>query len=650
MDEQTCQQEPRSLSRPNKRIQRSRKGCLYCRRRKIKCDEQSPSCGECSRLGRRCDTTTPIFRQQNKWSFARDTSPRCPSPSASSTRRTTGSATTENSWVQIPPEVVFVNDGLQGEDPAQQHHADAEALDEPSQDTGRRTTASNTTTAGHDVSLEITEPPAVGRIDESEIGHPSGTSSNTPHEIREATTASRTDIGENRETSFFLRHFSETPGRWMDLFDLDCYYSRQVPVLARHNLLVKYAACAFAAKQLGQVHGNKAVRGGVANKLSGMERWPERGAIDFNWFGMKYYDKSILLLMQYISEGTHAHRDSYNRRYNDEIIVAATILSCYEFLTATAAGWSRHLDGTQSLLRLTNQDDLFQFQPSPRPSPVPLTPPKALRAAFWNFARQDFLASLITRKHTRLNLDDLGMWRAMGLLVDEIGFISLSNSSEASEGPPRDDMTSNTLVWLLCKTANFIATNSKAASNGDHSDIAADEDQQVTTWRALDIEITAWYNGLPDTFQPSARITLPDSSPPNLRWETWYANSMCASTMQSYHMARMLLLINRPAKLLLDCPPSYSPEAAAHRQDLLSVYRSMQTELRNHAIEICSIAQGRPDDSARVHMLQPLYFAGRCLTDTKDQEVVIELMNNIEKDLGWATEYRVKQLFQEWGT
>ncbi|KAH8657713.1 hypothetical protein BX600DRAFT_514269 [Xylariales sp. PMI_506] len=511
----------------------------------------------------------------------------------------------------------------------------------------------NAALAGHGISEENIETPMVLHLDRPEIQHRQSASSQTQcGGSRTAEADESLNAEENRETSFFLRHFSETPGWWMDLFDLDCYYSRQVPVLARHNPLVKYAACAFAAKQLGRVHGRKSVRGGVANRLAGMEVWPQRGTVDYMWFGMKYYDKSISLLMEYISEGSHAyHRDDYNRRYDDETIVAATILCNYEFLSATTTGWSRHLDGTQSLLRLTNQEGLFQFEPSPRLSPGTSTPPKALRAAFWNFARQDFLASIITCKHTRLNVDDLDMWRAMGLLLNEGGLVCPSNSTETSEAVMQDDMISNALVWLLCKIGNFVAANfPEVSSGGDHSDVVADEALQEATWRTLDLELSAWHEGLPATFQPSARIPI-ESASPNIRSETWYSNSMCASTMQSYHLARMLLLIHQPAKLLLESSlPLRSSARLAQRQDLLSGYRSMQSQLRSHAIEICSIAQGRPDDGARVHSLQPLYFAGRCLTDPRDQEIVMQHIKSIETDLGWATEYRVEQLRQEWET
>lgn len=201
--------------------------------------------------------------------------------------------------------------------------------------------------------------------------------------------------------SFFLRQFSEVTARWMDLFDLDLYYSRQVPVLARSNSLVKYAACALAAKQLGRVKGRKTIFGGFSHRLAKMETWSDNGNTsscpDYLWYGMKYYDKSISLLMETISAdengtGRGTRRDDYNRRYDDQTIVAATLLCVYEFLSATTTGWSQHLDGTSSLLMVTNQDLLFQFQPSPRPFGGATTPPKALRAPFWIFVRQDSLA------------------------------------------------------------------------------------------------------------------------------------------------------------------------------------------------------------------------------------------------------------------
>lgn len=42
-------------------------------------------------------------------------------------------------------------------------------------------------------------------------------------------------------------------------------------------------------------------------------------------------------------------------------------------------------------------------------------------------------------------------------------------------------------------------------------------------------------------------------------------------------------------------------------------------------------------------------MAGQCLSEMSERKVVIDLLRGIEKDLGWATEYRVRQLLEQWG-
>jgi hypothetical protein len=99
------------------------------------------------------------------------------------------------------------------------------------------------------------------------------------------------------EVAFLLRHYTEGPGLWMDLFDLGTYFASCVPVRARLNPLLKYAACAYAAKQLGRVKGAKAKMGGVCSRQAIMEVWHDKDN-DFAWIGAKYYEKAIQLLMK----------------------------------------------------------------------------------------------------------------------------------------------------------------------------------------------------------------------------------------------------------------------------------------------------------------------------------------------------------------
>ena len=213
-------------------------------------------------------------------------------------------------------------------------------------------------------------------------------------------------------------------------------------------------------------------------------------------------------------------------------------------------------------------------------------------------------------------------------------------------------MISNALIWLMSKIVNFLAS-------GDSVDHVYPQDRLspngilginqmllLERWKELEKELEIWYQGLPDTFSPCARLPpinngrVPADSPRSLFSEIWYSMPMCASTMQSYHMARTILLINRPH------------ESTARRSTVASrlhSYRSIEKEVRYHSHETIGIALGRPEGSVRIHQVQPLFVAGQCLTETRERRTVLDLLRGIESDLGWATEYRVQQLLKEWG-
>ena len=210
----------------------------------------------------------------------------------------------------------------------------------------------------------------------------------------------------------------------MDLFDLDTYFGSQVPILSRSYPLLKYASCAYAAKQIGLANGVKAIVGGNCSRQASMKVY-EGSSVDWEWVGAYYYDKSITLLRDTMHQeqdesrainhhlmtriweapesphGSDAPLRGLNsdramvRLRSDEVIAATAILCGYEFMSATGAAWSRHLSGTKSLLDITGGSMMPLELPalnsvlsSPRRSPS-----KARRATFWEFARQDYLAA-----------------------------------------------------------------------------------------------------------------------------------------------------------------------------------------------------------------------------------------------------------------
>jgi hypothetical protein len=215
----------------------------------------------------------------------------------------------------------------------------------------------------------------------------------------------------------------------------------------------------------------------------------------------------------------------------------------------------------------------------------------------------------------------------------------------------REDMIANALIWLLSKIVNFIASGDSidnvypqnpASPNGI---IGINQMVLLERWKELETELDIWYRGLPETFNPCAKLgqiidgRVSVHSARMIFSEIWYSNPICASAMQLYHMARIILIMNKPH------------ESTARRSTLttrLHSYRDIEVVTRHHSFQICSIALGRPEGSVRIQQVQPLFVAGQCLTDTKERNAVLSLLRGIETDLGWATDYRVKQLLREW--
>lgn len=216
----------------------------------------------------------------------------------------------------------------------------------------------------------------------------------------------------------------------MDLFDLGSYFASYVPVKAVTDPLLKYSACAYAAKQLGRVKGPKGHASSAFSRRASTNIWPDPERVDWYFLGAEYYDKAIELLMKALKHDGQApplntaegleqwqatelchdaeHGHSYKRRrrseksrlssaHSDEVLAATAILSVYEFLDATGPAWNRHLSGVKSLLDIAETGIMPLEHVSP--DGTSLAPArkhgfsKSRRATFWNFARQDYLSA-----------------------------------------------------------------------------------------------------------------------------------------------------------------------------------------------------------------------------------------------------------------
>ncbi|KAF7672307.1 c6 zinc finger domain-containing protein [Alternaria burnsii] len=721
---------------------RSRTGCLTCRQRKLKCDEKKPVCGQCTKASRECIPSSGIvFRHQHNASmngedsgdenslkgfyaykntfdedaiwmdipkhvtFINTTNPyldpgtpdfdnmstaSMESPGPFETR-SLPSWRTHSNFHSVTSTPSSMGPDLAPTSVPFCYTPDLEALPPLMQSPPASVVG---TPLSPPLSLCNRRIHPVMDFTASTASPPIDPRLNSPydsadHMHRSVSIASsrrsppRSDSGvsivqDDHEIAFLLRWFSEGPGYWMDLYDLGTYFASYVPVQARENPLLKYAAVACAAKSLARVQGRKPVMGGSVTRQARMEQYPEASMVDWKHKAAVYYDTAVSLLLQalkmdvasspdesecelrntnsaYDGPAPKRRRTSSNTSFvsnTDELLAASAILCVYEFLDTSVSDWTKHLNGAKSLLVLSQE----HVMPLQLPKPTSSVPSasfnfasKARRATFWNIARQDMLAAFINKTNTRLDTEDLSLWREAGLKIDDQGYIMPSNTTVCGfpedNDVMREDLICNALVWLMAKLVNFMAAGDEVSNEAGMAWAGVPQRTLLDYWFSLRKQFQVWHDGLPVTFKPSARVPSQASGPMSTNdnvsmfTEVWYSIPMCASTMQTYHMSQILLFMNKPHE---------STQGRSTVVARMNSYQSVLATCQKHSREIVGISLARSDEAVRIHSVQPLFTAGQCLSDARERQVVLHLLRDIESDIGWATDYRVRQLFEQW--
>lgn len=222
------------------------------------------------------------------------------------------------------------------------------------------------------------------------------------------------DPKSDEDVPFLLRHFSEGPGEWMDLFDLGSFFAVDVPLKAASSPLLLFASIALSAKALGRTRITAQQPKGSGSKRTPAE-WSHKARY--------YYDQAITLLRQALENETRqtsASQQSPNpaivatdammeldadrhpeppsvlpRTDSDELIATTAILCVFEFLDASGTEWSRHLDGAKTLFDIAKDGTMPLSSAASGHSPIlglrPPTSTKGRRAVFWNICRQEML-------------------------------------------------------------------------------------------------------------------------------------------------------------------------------------------------------------------------------------------------------------------
>lgn len=255
---------------------------------------------------------------------------------------------------------------------------------------------------------------------------------------------------------------------------------------------------------------------------------------------------------------------------------------------------------------------------------------------------------VVSHRRTRIDTENFSLWRNMGLLIDDVGRLTLTDGPHSLESTPehaRDKVLSYTLIRLLCKLVDYLAP-----PLWDTSSMSRDVNATYgnSAFEDLESQFESWFQMLSPSFHPDGTFVTDagDNTTASRLFgpELWFSNDSCSTTMMYYHMACMLLLIHRPPEMLQAAPGRGTPT------DLLSAFRTIEKKLHFHARQIIATVRGTPCDAVKLRAIQPLYVAGRCCNESRDREMLVEMLTDIQDSLGIATGYRVEALLKEWDT
>ncbi|KAG5808820.1 hypothetical protein H9Q71_006703 [Fusarium xylarioides] len=573
---------------------RSFSGCQTCRSRKLKCDEAKPS----------------YARKRSRSEVVEDFD----------AIDTSDAFEAGHVWVDVPDELHFVH----VEDPYAEQ--DSIRIDFPheTRDTSYAAEAEQVSESpGPELDLWADNSLVV----EGEAYAPDAQS--------EAPTPSEHPDHSRLATLHLLKHYKEGPGIWLvplstdvmtsnnirfDIFDTGCYFSGKVPVKAATSPLLKSSMCAIAAKHLYRVNKSR------LSPISGDSRWQ---GYDWRYESAKHYDEAIHHLKNAVDLCTYEN----NLRDKEDMLAAVAILCIYELMDAPGTAWRAHL----SALPLFNPAE----DASHPASPVVIPRTAIQGPILWSLARQDLLCAY---------LKDVRLWQNAGLATTEDGtlmpFSPPCSADIRTMADIEEDTKSNELTWLIGKLSNHLTSGDAinpsdyALPLGQRPTIGVTQERLLQRWKMLLKEFKKWHDSLPSTFKPYARTPYPSSDSCFSSFtQIWYELPICAATMQNYHMAMILLLVNQPQE------STFIRSTVSAR---LKSYRQIQQEVHHYAREICGVSLAEPSDPVRANSVQALFVAGQVFYEKGEQEAVLKLLDDIEKDLGWTTRFHRAKLVDEW--
>lgn len=290
---------------------------------------------------------------------------------------------------------------------------------------------------------------------------------------------------------------------------------------------------------------------------------------------------------------------------NTAVIASCVILCVLEMLSCSPKAWQRHLDGCASLMEAVGIDGFVGG---------------VNQALFWCFARMDVCGGLISSVKT---LIPVSHW-APGT--------DLASDVEAFETITDFAGWANYAVYLMAQVTDLLNgdNSSLARQSRRHHDpepLSRTSPEYADRWAQLWRYICDWHDKRPAPLLPT--MTVPSATPASPFPTIIFSNPAAISGNQLHHTAALLMLQNQPPAVRTPDPKPRS--------------------ILWHARRICAISISNDHHGAWTNSIQPLWIAGRCMSNPTEHRAILDLLDKIERESGWGAKWRADDLKAFWG-
>lgn len=296
---------------------------------------------------------------------------------------------------------------------------------------------------------------------------------------------------------------------------------------------------------------------------------------------------------------------------NTAVIASCVILCVLEMLSCSPKAWQRHLDGCASLMEAVGINGFVGG---------------VNQALFWCFARMDVCGALISSVKTLIPVSRWAPGAESDLAADFQSFQTISDFAGWA----------NYAVYLMAQVTDLLhgdnsslarQSQSRRQSTINSEPLPRTSQQYADRWRELWRYICGWHEKRPAPLLPT--MTVPSASPASPFPTIIFSNPAAISGNQLHHTAALLMLQNQPPSVRTPDPKPRS--------------------ILWHARRICAISISNDHHGAWTNSIQPLWIAGRCMSNPTEHRAILDLLEKIERESGWGAKWRADDLKAFWG-